>query len=193
MQLTSICEGAVLYVDEDVCTGCELCVATCAQGAISMHGSTSCIDQSRCTLCGRCADVCPTGAIIIMEIDPERYPLSAAGTHPENRAAGVVPTAPHRPAQSGSTSPAPPQPRFDAIERVLAGLFTVAAFALDHRRSGSTWLPRLVSRATGEDRSKGSRADSCPAARGAGQGERGLGRRRGRAGQCRARGRNRTT
>ena len=47
------------------CTGCELCLASCAHGAITMHGNSAVIDEHRCTGCSRCITVCPSKAIAI--------------------------------------------------------------------------------------------------------------------------------
>lgn len=50
-------------VDEELCTGCSLCLESCPSGAIRMQGQTAEIIQGLCTSCGSCAESCPQGAI----------------------------------------------------------------------------------------------------------------------------------
>ncbi|MEW6553751.1 MAG: 4Fe-4S binding protein [Actinomycetota bacterium] len=50
-------------VDEDLCTGCGLCVEECPSGAIKALGRAVEISEGLCTACGSCAEVCPQDAI----------------------------------------------------------------------------------------------------------------------------------
>ncbi|MHC4560060.1 MAG: 4Fe-4S binding protein [Planctomycetota bacterium] len=54
-------EGAV--VDEEKCTGCEVCVAECPSEAITMVGDKAYVDEEECINCGVCVDACPEEAI----------------------------------------------------------------------------------------------------------------------------------
>ena len=61
-------QAPVAAADEQLCTGCGNCVATCPFGAISMHKrdgvlDISRIDPMRCAGCGNCAVACPVKAI----------------------------------------------------------------------------------------------------------------------------------
>jgi heterodisulfide reductase subunit A len=62
-------EGAIASVNEDVCSGCQMCVAVCEFKAIEMikDGDTvhSHIISEVCKGCGVCAATCPSGAITI--------------------------------------------------------------------------------------------------------------------------------
>ena len=58
-------EPTVAHVDEDVCSGCGMCVKVCAYGAPSIiepqHKSR--VNEALCKGCGACAGTCPSGAI----------------------------------------------------------------------------------------------------------------------------------
>ncbi len=58
-------EPTLAIVDEDVCSGCGLCVKICAYGAPSViepqHRSH--INEALCKGCGACAATCPSGAV----------------------------------------------------------------------------------------------------------------------------------
>lgn len=56
-------EKTVVYVDDEKCTGCGLCVESCLPGAISLSEGVARIDKTRCTGCQACLDVCRQGAI----------------------------------------------------------------------------------------------------------------------------------
>lgn len=54
-----------MFIDEQECTGCGVCIPYCPVGAISDEGGVSAIDFDECVECGTCiayAD-CPGGAI----------------------------------------------------------------------------------------------------------------------------------
>lgn len=51
-----------IYVDKEVCTGCETCVDSCPYTAIVMEGDKANINEY-CQLCRACLSVCPEGAI----------------------------------------------------------------------------------------------------------------------------------
>jgi len=58
-------EPTIAIVDEDICSGCGLCVKICAYGAPSViepqHRSH--INEALCKGCGACAATCPSGAV----------------------------------------------------------------------------------------------------------------------------------
>jgi NAD-dependent dihydropyrimidine dehydrogenase PreA subunit len=131
----------MIYVDDNLCTGCRICVDACKQGALSIDGLTALIDETLCTSCGRCIDLCLTGAIILVETISECPPMSVSVQRSEPQPSGAKtislppawldaaacvapPSAPTLPAQS----------KLDLAERALAGLLSVASFFLERRR-----------------------------------------------------------
>lgn len=50
---------------EDLCTGCELCVTTCEENALTMVDGLPVRDTSKCIYCGDCVKVCPVDAMIV--------------------------------------------------------------------------------------------------------------------------------
>jgi Indolepyruvate ferredoxin oxidoreductase, alpha and beta subunits len=51
------------WINEEICTGCEICVNECCVSAISMNEAVALINQNKCIRCGVCHDVCPTDAV----------------------------------------------------------------------------------------------------------------------------------
>ena len=49
----------MIFVDEDRCTACGLCLDACAQGAIALGESGATIDQDLCAGCAACMTACP--------------------------------------------------------------------------------------------------------------------------------------
>jgi len=59
------------WVNQDMCTGCEICVDECPTGAISTENGVASIDDDTCIRCGVCHDACPNDAV---RHDGERIP-----------------------------------------------------------------------------------------------------------------------
>ena len=56
----------IVRIDEELCTGCALCVSPCAEGAIVMvDGKAKVVREELCDGAGFCLGVCPTGALTI--------------------------------------------------------------------------------------------------------------------------------
>ncbi len=54
----------IIKIDEDLCTGCRLCVDACHEGAIGMvDGKAKLLRDDYCDGLGDCLPVCPEGAI----------------------------------------------------------------------------------------------------------------------------------
>jgi ferredoxin len=56
----------IVRIDQDLCTGCGLCVSPCAEGAIVIvDGTAKVVREELCDGAGFCIGVCPTGALTI--------------------------------------------------------------------------------------------------------------------------------
>lgn len=74
----------MIYIDKSSCTGCAICVETCAVGAIHMEGNVAVIEQDECTECEACLDVCPEAAIFrVTEVDKAKSRALARQQAPE--------------------------------------------------------------------------------------------------------------
>jgi ferredoxin len=64
----------IIKIDEDKCSGCELCVNACHEGAIGMvDGKAKLLRDDYCDGLGNCLPVCPTGAISFEEREADAY------------------------------------------------------------------------------------------------------------------------
>lgn len=57
-------------VDDEVCTGCGVCLEQCAYGAVEISGSAAVIHAGLCADCGLCLEACPHGSIYEYEEVP---------------------------------------------------------------------------------------------------------------------------
>jgi len=77
-------EPNTAWVDEDMCSGCKLCIPLCPYNAISRdeERAIAVIDQALCKGCGTCVAACPSGAAMqhlfsVEQIDAELEGLMA--------------------------------------------------------------------------------------------------------------------
>ena len=64
----------IITIDADKCTGCELCIPNCPEGAIQMiDGKARLLSDLFCDGLGACLGHCPEGAITIEEREAEPY------------------------------------------------------------------------------------------------------------------------
>lgn len=56
----------MVRIDEELCDGCGVCVAPCAEGAIELvDGKARVVHEELCDGAGFCIGLCPTGALTI--------------------------------------------------------------------------------------------------------------------------------
>jgi len=64
----------IIHIDEEKCTGCEMCIPGCPEGAIQMiDGKARLISDLFCDGLGACLGHCPEDAITIEEREAEAY------------------------------------------------------------------------------------------------------------------------
>lgn len=65
-----------IFVDEEVCKGCGLCVSVCPKKILELspeklnskgYSPSTCIDQDACITCTFCATICPDMAITVVD------------------------------------------------------------------------------------------------------------------------------
>ncbi|MEA1971878.1 MAG: electron transfer flavoprotein subunit alpha [Candidatus Cloacimonadota bacterium] len=62
----------MIEVISEKCTGCQLCIKSCAYDAIKIIDGIAEIDTDKCTLCGACVSACPFQAIFIRKAEKEK-------------------------------------------------------------------------------------------------------------------------
>jgi Pyruvate/2-oxoacid:ferredoxin oxidoreductase delta subunit len=82
----------IVRIDDELCTGCGLCVTPCAEGAIEIaEGKARVIREELCDGAGFCLGVCPEGALTLEEREAPSFDEEAATQHiAEKLAAGIV-------------------------------------------------------------------------------------------------------
>jgi len=64
----------IINIDQEKCTGCELCIPNCPEGAIQIiDGKARLVSDLLCDGLGACLGHCPEGAITIEEREAEPY------------------------------------------------------------------------------------------------------------------------
>lgn len=59
-------KNGVVWLDKEICVGCQACVAFCPIGA--MRKSDARIEPFKCISCGSCVRACPENALELVEV-----------------------------------------------------------------------------------------------------------------------------
>ena len=72
----------MIMIDEGKCTGCGLCVPSCAEGALQIvDGKAKLISEPFCDGLGACLGHCPEGALTLREVETVEFDEEAAMAH----------------------------------------------------------------------------------------------------------------
>jgi len=71
---TVMAEALTAVIDEDLCSGCRICVSVCPYGALSYdeEDDVSKVNEALCKGCGVCAAACPSGSITMSHFTSEQ-------------------------------------------------------------------------------------------------------------------------
>lgn len=72
----------IIYIDEDKCNGCGLCIPNCAEGAMQIiDGKAKLLSDNLCDGLGECLGHCPQDAIHLIEREADAFDENAVENH----------------------------------------------------------------------------------------------------------------
>lgn len=89
---TNTVNRQIVRIEEELCTGCGLCVSPCAEGAIEIiDGKAKVVRDELCDGAGFCLGVCPTGALTIETREAAPFDHEAAEASAAESAKTYIP------------------------------------------------------------------------------------------------------
>lgn len=72
----------IVFIDDEKCNGCGLCIPNCAEGAIKLiNGKAKLVDDRFCDGLGACLGHCPQDAITIIKRDAKEFDKESVKKH----------------------------------------------------------------------------------------------------------------
>jgi ferredoxin len=80
--MTTTVTRQIVYIDEELCDGCGVCVSPCAGGAIAIvDGKAKVLREELCDGAGSCLGICPTGALGVETRETVAFDDAATAEH----------------------------------------------------------------------------------------------------------------